>query len=238
MFWKKKIDLTAYTYSPGYESSCPPIYKNIEKPDWLTKLRNFTVTLDHKSGIPVKTPTVGVCPGIRDYLTECVQLNLWTDISIKIMPDGSWSHYVRPGWEDIIIGEHPKSQYGDAYNNRISLKLTSPWYFVTDDDIKFMFVESHYSTSVFRDNDIIVPPGVISYKWQHSTNVHLSFPIKEQEYIVHLKHGTPLISMFPMSERPIDFKVKLVDPQQWGKMNEHFPKMFIGRYFKQAGKKT
>jgi hypothetical protein len=238
MFWKKKIELTAYTYSPGYESSCPPIYRNVERPDWLTRLKNFYVDLDPKSRIPVKTPTVGVCPGIRDYLTECIQLNLWTDISIKIMPDGSWAHYVRPGWDDVTIGEHPKPQYGDAYNNRVSLKLTSPWYFVTDANVKFMFVESHYSTSVFRDNEIIIPPGVIDYKWQHSTNVHLSFPIKEQEYIVHLKHGTPLVSMFPMSERPVDFKVKLIDQYQWIQINEHFPKMFVGRYYKQAGKKS
>jgi hypothetical protein len=58
MFWKKKIDLTAYTYNRGYETSCPPIYKNVEKPDWLTKLRNFTVDLDPKTRIPEKTPTV------------------------------------------------------------------------------------------------------------------------------------------------------------------------------------
>ena len=68
--------------------------------------------------------------------------------------------------------------------------------------------------------------------------MHLSFPIKEQEYIVHLKHGTPLISMFPMTERPLDFKVDLVDQYQWSQINEHFPKMFIGRYYKQAGKKA
>lgn len=237
MFWKKSIDVTGYTYHPSYIQTCPLVYKNKERPGWLKKLKNFTVDIDKQSQIPVKTPTVGVCPGIRDYLSEGIQLSLWTDISIQIFPDGAWSHYVRPGWTDITIGEHPKPQYGDAYNNRVSLKLSSPWYIKTEEDIKFVFVESHYSTSFFRDNDLFLPPGIISYKWQHSTNVHISFPIKPEPYIVHFKHGTPLITMFPMTERTINFKTELISYEKWGALNEHMPKMFIGRYFKQAGKK-
>ena len=98
-------------------------------------------------------------------------------------------------------------------------------------------MESHYSTSVFRDEGIVIPPGIIDYTYQHSTNIHLSFPIRPEPYVIHLKHGTPLISMFPLTEKKINFSVELKPFDKWQEINLKMPKMFIGRYFKQPDKK-
>lgn len=169
------------------------------------------------------------------------------DLTKAILP-AFWKHrpepiiidkgrgFTRPEW-NVTIAEHGKSQFGDAYNNRISLKLLSPWYFVCNEPIKFVFTESHYSTSFFRDHNVLIPPGIIDYKYQHSTNVHLSFPIQEEPYVVRLRHGTPLVSMFPITERKINFTTKQVTVQEFNNINMHMPNMFIGKYFKQPGVK-
>lgn len=236
MFSKKSINVTAYTFNPSYFNSAKPEYQSTEKPDWLKKLKTFFLERDERSTIIVKNPTAAVCPAIKDFLHLPIQLKMWADIDIKIFPDGSWTHYSRPDWQVQVV-EHRKTQYGEAYNNRIALKLNSPWYFVSDQEIKFTFIESHYSTSFFRDQDIVIPPGIIDYSFQHSTNIHLSFPIKSEPYVVHLKHGTPLISMFPITERKVNFEVKQVSFDEWQQINQKMPQMFIGRYFKQPDKK-
>ena len=236
MFFKKPVNVTAYTFSPSYFNTAQPEYQSTEKPEWLKKIKTFLLERDERSSIIVKNPTAGICPAIRDFLHAPIQLKMWADVDIKIFPDGAWSYYSRPDWQ-VQIGEHKKNQYGDAYNNRVALKLSSPWYFVSDEPIKFMFVESHYSTTVFRDEDILIPPGIIDYSFQHSTNVHLSFPIRPEPYVINLKHGTPLVSMFPMTERNINFSVKQLPFQEWEQINNKMPQMFIGRYFKQPDKK-
>lgn len=238
MFWKNKdVNLTAYTYSESYIKTCPPIYKPTEKPSWLKKLKTFTVDWDQRSQMAIKNATAAVCPAVRYFLSEPITLSLWADIDIKIFPDGKWTHYTRPEW-NVMLGEHHGSQFGEAYNGRVAIKLTSPWYFKTDDPAKFMFMESHYSTSFFRDHNIILPPGLIEYKYQHATNVHMLFPIKDEEYVVRLKHGTPLISMFPMFERKLNFETKLIPYNEFAEFNTHMPQMFIGRYFKQLKDKS
>lgn len=233
MFWKnKEVNLTAYTYNESYIKSCPPVYKPIEKPSWLQKLKTFTVDWDERSQMAVKNATAAVCPAIRSFLSDPITLTMWADVDIKIFPDGKWTYYTRPEW-NVTLGEHHKTQFGEAYNNRVSIKLTSPWYFKSNDPAKFMFMESHYSTSFFRDQGIILPPGVIEYKYQHATNVHMLFPIKPEEYVIRIKHGTPLISMFPMFERKLNFKTELIPYNKFADFNTHMPQMFIGRYFKQ-----
>jgi hypothetical protein len=236
MFFKKPVNIVASTFDVSYFNTCKPEYQPSEKPEWLKKLKNFMFERDERSTIIVKNPTAGLCPAIRDFLHTPIQLKMWADVDIKIFPDGAWSYYARPDWQ-VQIAEHKKNQYGDAYNNRVALKLSSPWYFESDQEIKFMFMESHYSTSFFRDEGIVIPPGIIDYTYQHSTNIHLSFPIRPEPYVIHLKHGTPLISMFPLTEKKINFLVELKPFDKWQEINLKMPKMFIGRYFKQPDKK-
>ncbi len=232
MFWKKKeVNLTAYTFGESYVNTCPPVYKSNQKPDWLQKLKTFYASWDQQSHMAIKNATAAVCPAIKYFLSDPITLCMWADLDIKIFPDGRWTHYSRPEW-NINLAEHGKEQFGEAYNGRVAIKLVSPWYFKADDSAKFMFMESHYSTSFFRDQNIIIPPGIIEYKYQHATNVHMLFPIKDEEYVVRIKHGTPLVSMFPMFERKLNFDVKLISYNEFANMNTSMPQMFIGRYFK------
>jgi hypothetical protein len=187
----------------------------------------------------VRIPTVNQCPAIKEFLTTPINLNMWGDLDIKVFPDGRWTQNAVPGNTTISAGEHAKIQFGDGYNNRIALKLNSPWYFVASEPTRFMFMESHYSTTYFRDNNILFPPGIIEYKSQHSTNVHMSVPVpKNEPLLINLKLDTPLVSMFPLTDRHVELDTKLVTLDEWNTINSHLPKTFVGRYFKMKGKHT
>lgn len=234
MFFKKSINLTAYTYEESYLLTAKPTFKSAEKPNWLKKLGGAVSIWDEKIGLYNKIATANTCPGIKDFLSLPIQINMWADVDIRINPDGSWTSNARPDW-DIYITEHPKFQFGEAYNDRIALKLDTPWMMYSDSDTKFLFVESHYSTSYFRDLGVLLPPGVTNFKYQHSTNIHLNCPIKPEPYVISLKHGMPLVSLFPMTDKHINFDVKKVPHSDFREMNQHYPKINVGRYFKQAG---
>jgi hypothetical protein len=232
---KKPTKITAYTYDKSVLVNAPVTIGVEEKPSWLKKLKTSVAAFDNSLGLEIHAPTARSCPAIRDFISEPIQLKMWGDLDISIFPNGQWTQYTRPGF-DISAGEHSKVQFGEAYNNRIALKLNSPWFFVANDNTKFMFMEAHYSTSYFRDKNILFPPGIIEYKLQHSTNVHLSVPIPREQQIINLKLGMPLVSMFPLTENPVEVETKLIPANEWNDINSHLPKTFIGRYFKLKGK--
>lgn len=234
-FIKKSTKITAYTYDKSVLVNAPITIGVEEKPNWLKKLKTAVMSFDPNLGMEVSSPTARTCPAIRDFISEPLQLKMWGDADISVFPDGRWTQYCRPG-HGIDAGEHSKIQFGEAYNNRLALKLNSPWFFVSNDNTKFLFMEAHYSTSYFRDNNILFPPGVIAYNLQHSTNVHLSVPIPKQQLIINLRLGMPLVSMFPLTDRPVELETKLIPVDEWNALNSHLPKTFIGRYFKMKGR--
>lgn len=229
--FSKKINLTAYTLDKNIYDFCKPVYKSKAKPSWLEQLKSVIVTWDDRTQMPAKSGTLLTCPGVRDFLSTPIQVPMWGDIDILIKPDGSWTYNTRPEW-GLTVTHHNEAQFKGAYNNRLALKLSNPWIFKTDSKINFMVTESHYSTSYFRDLGVLFSPGVTNYYKQHSLNVHLNCPIKDEAYIINLKHGMPLISIFPMTEREIEFDSQLVSIEEWNNISNHFPYTFVGRYFK------
>ena len=234
---RKPTKITAYTHDKSVLVNTPVTIGVEEKPGWLKNLKTSVSAFDPTIGMEVHAPTARSCPAIRDFISEPIQLKMWGDLDISVFPDGRWTQYTRPGF-DITAGEHSKIQFGEAYNNRLALKLDSPWFFIANDNTKFMFMEAHYSTSYFRDNNIIFPPGIIEYKLQHSTNVHMSIPFPKEQVIINLKLGMPLVSMFPLTDRIVELETKLLPVDEWRAINSHLPKTFIGRYFKLKGNKN
>lgn len=240
MFRKKPIILNLYTYNKAvYETARPKWGKEREKPNWLKELKTSMNMWWEHLGMWGKTSTVAICPGIREYLSTPIQQNMWADLDIRINPDGTFtnSSEMRP-WQCMHISEHPDIQWKNMYTGkRIALKLDNPWKAVSDSSVPFMMCESHYSTNYFRDKKIWTSPGVTNYKYQHSLNVHLNVPVKDEPYIISLKYDSPLISYFPMTERPVEIKYHLISESEWQGIGNHMPQTMIGRYYRQKGVK-
>ena len=241
MFFNKSVKLTAYTSDISVMTNCKPVLgKDVKTPGWLKNISASVKSWNQNIGLYDKAGTVAICPGIREYLSTPIALSMWSEIDIRINPDGSWSSTAqsRPELNTQVV-EHEQDQWKGMYpGKRIALKLNSPWKFVTNSDTKFLFSESHYSTSYFREKDVWLSPGVTNFKYQHSTNIHLNCPLKEESYVLTLKYGMPLISLFPMTERAIDFKCEQISEEKLFNIGEHMPRVPIGKYYKQIGIKS
>lgn len=238
MFFRKSIKLVANTSDLSvYNNAQPRIGKSIQSPSWIKNLKASIKTWNEHIGLMEKAGTVAVCPGIREFISAPITLNMWAEVDIRVNPDGSWSSTAQSRPELMTdISQHHEDQWRGMYpGNRIALKLSNPWKFVSDSDINYVFTESHYSTSYFREKGVWISPGVCNFKYQHSTNIHLNCPVKEEPYVISLKHGTPLVSFFPMSERPVELECKKLALNDWGEIGEHFPRVLVGKYFKQPG---
>ena len=231
-FFNKSIELTAYTNQPAYSRNAAPTYKKYEAPSFLKKL--VTVKRPVKdAGILVPSTDVRTCPGIKEFLTSGIQIKAWEDFIIKVWPNGTYTWYFAELSPSKSMGTHPREQWGDLYpQNRINVKLNSPWSFKSNKPAKFLMMESHYSTSKFRENNIWVPPGIIDFSKQRSTNIHMMFEIREEPYEVTFKMGEPLITIFPLTQSDINFSVKTVSTEELHMMND-LPFTFNSRYYKQ-----
>jgi hypothetical protein len=238
MFWNKKTPtkLTAYTWDASIFANYPPTYKTAKKnpiPNWLRSFKSLGKKPDPVSGILTPTTDVRTCPGIREFINQGIQFYNWQDTIIQIRPDGTFTYSIPQASKHPNVSFHPKEQYQGAYSGeRMNVKLASPWYFACNKPINFVWVESHYSSSILRDNNILLPPGIVNYHKQHSTNVNLMFEIRDETYDVDFKMGEPLATLFPMTEEDIEFSCELVSREEWENIIT-LPYAFKSRYHKQ-----
>jgi len=231
----KKLKINAYTHSKQvYEYQ--PIVTKQWKPTWWKNLTTMYKIYHSKSGVMVPTPTVKACPGITQYMQKAIIMRMWSDVILKIKPDGKVTS-VAPlhNLNAVSSGIHEKAQYGDGlYPGFTVCKLESPWYFLASDDTSFMNTEYHYDESL-RKHGIQIAPGILNFKDQHATNIFLLIPLKDEEYEIELKFGQPLMALFPMTDKQVEIKNHYVkDPVEWNELNNIFPNTFLGRYY--AGK--
>lgn len=232
MFYKKTHDFTIYSYQDKFLNSNLIGFDPKQKPDWLKKLKSFNMSFDENTGINFKSPTIHSCPGIRDFIEIPIHIKMWCDATIKIWPEGIMT-YKSTHDSDFNCGVHGTDQYGkDIYQNRMAVKLISPWHIQSKSNTKFLMMESHYSSNFFRENGLFSSPGVLNFKDQASTNVHINFPVKSEPYEIQLKYGQPLVSLFPLSESKIKLHYKRVALDEFRNLAETFPSVWTGRYYK------
>tara|TARA_B110000503_G_scaffold16382_1_gene23310 strand:+ start:5532 stop:6242 length:711 start_codon:yes stop_codon:yes gene_type:complete len=227
----KKLTIEAYTHNKQVYEHQPMTNKQF-KPSWWKNLATMYKIYHSKSGIMVPTPTVKACPGITQYMQKAIIMRLWADTIFRVQSNGKVS-CVTPlhSGEAVQCGIHERSQHGeDLYPGYTVCKLESPWYFKASDNSSFMNSEYHYSEEL-RKEGILVAPGVLNFHDQHATNVFLLFPLKDETYEVELKYNTPLMALFPMTDKPIEFKNHYVPKHEWNELNNVFPSTFLGRYY-------
>jgi len=230
--FKKKIELDCFTHVPSL-IKMQPLKKTAKPPSWWSKIKSLYKVYDSKKGMLINAPTVKTCPGVVEYIRKPINLNLWTDLNIVICPDGkikSSGPFNTIEGIDAVEVHNIKQYHKDLYGDVVVVKLVAPWMLKTKDETNFLLTETHYSPEL-RNLGISIIPGVLNFKYQHSLNVFLVFPIKDKEYEVALKYDTPLMSLFPMTERDIDIHMHEVDGVFMNKMVSMYPSVTSGRYY-------
>jgi hypothetical protein len=231
LFNRNTIKLDCYTYDKKI-IDLQPLQTRRNNPPWWTSLKSMYKVFQPRTGINVPTPTIKACPGIVDYIRRPILIKMWSDIIFRVLPDGRVLlseplHSVRQG----VAHVHDREQHGDAiYKNRTVVKLMCPWHVVADQPIEVLCADPHYISDDLREHGIEVSPGILSLYDQHTLNVFLTFPIKEKEYEVTIKYDTPLMGLFPMTEKKIEIEMHHTNRQSWENICDMFPSTFIGRY--------
>jgi len=228
---KKKLKLDFYTAHQTLVD-LQPIKARTKPPTWWKSIKNSYDQFRSRVGVNVPTPTIKTCPGIVDYMRKPIVLKLWSDGIFRVKQNGN-VECIEPlhNSGQLDGSQHERKQFGDTlYPNRTVFKLHGPWAVKASERKEFMITECHYSEDL-RKHDILISPGITNFYDQHTLNVFLAFPIKDEEYTVTLKYGTPLMSIYPMHEMELDIKMHEVESKEkWHRIQHVYPSTFIGRY--------
>jgi len=230
--FKRKVVLDCYTHTP-HLIKMQPLKPGAKPPSWWSKIKSIYKVYESKKGMHVKAPTVKTCPGVVEYIRKPININLWTDLDIVVSPDGriKAAGPANTPEELTTVEIHDIKQYHtDLYGDALVVKLVSPWVIESDSATDFLLTETHYSPEL-RNLGISIIPGVLNFKYQHSFNVFLVLPIKEEEYQISLKYDTPLASLFPMTEREVEINMHEADGVFMNNLVGKFPSVMSGRYY-------
>jgi hypothetical protein len=188
-----KIDIPNFKYEPDYSRKFfPQWWKNLPKDNMLNGVRE---------------PTMKTCIGLIDYYNNPgIIIPCWEEISVSTSNNNSTVQLASLGEVgDVVYVNHEHRGGFMDHTQYENFKIISPWYFECEEDIKFLHVQPSWG---FQNPDnFLIPPGIMRYKYQHSTNINffLRRRIEQRNFIIGL--GTPLIHIFPLSDRDIELKI-------------------------------
>lgn len=225
-FKRKEIVLDCFTTRPDVYTYFPiqPASKLI--PDWWKKLpSNYTT-----NGLD-QNPTLKGCVGFIDYHSTAITIPLWTDLSFKTTESNQHVEWLCAD-RTTLIQAHDIAQFGLYLkgNKFIHLKIVSPWLFNCKEDIKFVFSGNNWS--LLTPQDLIIPNGVTNFKYQNSVNINMLLFFRGNQ-ILKLNANSPLIHIFPMTEKNIKLKTHLVGEEEYSKISQLYAtNFFYKNYFR------
>jgi hypothetical protein len=220
-FKRKKIILDAFTNNINYYNFARPEIASKFLPEWWKYISgHFTQVNDY--GMMIERDTIKSCPGFVDHYKQGFMIPLWSDLNIETDEDGSYKYFFAgaesnddPNYKQIV--SHPASQYGYQLENKIHLKINTPWSIVEKTGVRFVCVEPTWSY-IDKNFDMTILPGNLQFQVNTSTNVNIFLPKKSQS--IHLDYGMPLYHIIPMSENDIEFKYHLVDNETYKNLKQ------------------
>ena len=198
-------------------------------PEWWKKL-DKSINLNDGL-VNVDYPTMKSCQGFLDYFGNSLTIPLWSDLAVRVGPINSnkLSWKFSDATTDCVI--HPTFQRGEEYlpdKNYVHLKILSPWLLKCKDDINFSFQGAFWN---FKEPEsVIIPPGILNFKYQSDTNINTFFTREKQNKNIFFKFGQPLVQIRPYSERRLKIKTHLIDEKEFSNM--HLPRISFGKTYK------
>ena len=227
-----KIVVDCFTHNPVAFDLFPIKKSNECIPDWWKKVEKNPITDNSNKNLPwIKSNTVRRCSGIIDYYNnQSFNVLLWSDVNLEYSRTGS-RYIFADGVSRIEYQE--EFMRGDYLNDFHQFKIISPWKFKEKSGIKF-----HYSQSFYNFNNpdkLFLPPGIIDYKYQHTTEINFFVKKPEGESYhdrLELEAGMPMAHITPITEKKIELKHHLIDFNEFHNRFERTFFSFNSRYSK------
>lgn len=209
-FKRKKIILEAYGQAKELIDLFPPVKTQTIRPEWY-------------KGLDKEKPTVRHCAGFNDLFSNGLLFPCWAEYKIHLSPLGI--RRVECSTEAVgpngAGGHDLKHQANNAWPDYENVKLLSPWNFWCSEPIRWAWIQPTWLQR--NPDEYILPPAITEFRYQTGTHVNLLVkrPVGEEDKIIHIESGTPLVHLVPLIERPWDIEIKMMDPKIW---NEKFTK--------------
>lgn len=161
------------------------------------------------------------CPAIRQELKGGVVLPLWSDLRIRVGPNGEenwWKYQYADG--ESTLSQHFLGQLGmpEEEEQNLCLKLMSPWAFKCSHDIPFLFTGDQLELLKYGGIEVI--QGKIDFKHQAGVNINLLVRKKETEIDIVLPYLLPMLKLIPLTEKKIAVVNHLVTQEVFSKLLE------------------
>jgi hypothetical protein len=135
LFPKKKIVLDCFT-SHAYVIEYSPINFAIKHiPDWWKNLPK-----SYENGL---SKNMRHCVGMVDYYKKSIAIPMWSDLQIKTHGDKKYEWQFSDLQSEAAI--HSRTQMGEFLDGYGHLKLATPWNFVSEKDINWVWSHPTYS---------------------------------------------------------------------------------------------
>lgn len=237
-FKKKKIVLNCFTNRQDVFEYAKIAHAKKFYPDWwkkIPKLINVPNTLSGKKNMEhlIPRPTMKNCSGMTKCYQHGVIIPLWSDLSIFVSDKSK--NYYEYLFADLAseIQVHTAEQRGEfaAEEKYSHFKIVSPWFLTCDEEIDWVWMEPTWSD--VEPDRITLLPGIMEFKYQHSTNINFLVQRENQNKQIILKHGRPMAQLIPLSDREIDLRLHKLTEQEFNDLSKKQKSVaFHGKYEK------
>lgn len=179
--------------------------------------------------------TMKTCVGFLDFHTKSICMKLWSDLAIRITNDEktglkNWAYQFSDRHSKIDI--HGVEQFEGYVKNYFQhFKIISPWIFNCKEDISWVYVGNNWSEDLCNEMHIV--PGVVDFKYQGNTQINFFLKLSGNSTFKIFKHNTPLINMFPMTEKKIKIHNHLITSEELNnKKKKSVSVSFSKKYYK------
>jgi hypothetical protein len=215
-FKNKTVTVDAFTYLTEVHTYAPVDKAKNFLPDWWKNHPKNSTEMHETTGIELPRSTIKRCVGIIDLYANGYIIPMWTSVKMKTTSTGNFKIISTGICEQSTFQE--KAFPRELMNNNIHTKITSPWIFREKTGINFLFVEPtwNYVDNLAHSSGMIVPPGIINFKYQTTTNINIFLPLRDQ--VIDIEMGTPMAHIIPMTDKKVQLKTHLVDRLEFDRL--------------------
>jgi hypothetical protein len=220
----RPVTLKMVTYRKEHLEESKPQKSSKYFPDWWRNL-----PLENETGDIGWSSTMKRCVGMTNQYQKGFIFPLWTDISINMDKKGSTGAIWQAADMDTRLENHSQQQRGNYLKelDYLHLKLINPWLIFCEEDIEFLMVQPTWNFD--RPEEIIIPTGTLDFKYQHGAHINMFFKREEFAKKIRLEHGSVLVQLMPLTDRPLKLEYSVVDPLEYAKIYPN-PTKFSNRY--------
>lgn len=207
--------MDVFTFRTGVYKLYPVDYSTKFFPEWWKKLPKEYMDKNNNNRL---SSTMKRCEGFIDYYKNSISIPLWSDLALNIR-----SEFNTVNWDfsDMITSAttHPWYQMeGLMRDQQFShIKINSVWNLKTKEDIYWTWSQPMWN---FDDPfTIIVPPAVINFKYQHSTNINIFIKTSIDKFMI-LPVGMPMANLTPITEKEVVLHRHLISEKEYHEMDD------------------